>query len=66
MDIYQMELMGRILDDYFLRKCIKDLYEEYFDSIRNDQDIMKSFCLKYNVEEKYVIVYVNYLKDIEI
>ena len=29
-------------------------------------DTMKSFCSKYNVEEKHVIAYVNHLKDIEI
>ncbi|PFX29121.1 hypothetical protein AWC38_SpisGene6154 [Stylophora pistillata] len=44
----------------------QDLYEEHSDSIRNDQDTMKSFCSKYNVEEKHVIAYVNHLKDIEI
>ncbi|CAH3158915.1 unnamed protein product, partial [Pocillopora meandrina] len=66
MDIYQTESTGRTPDDYLPRKCIKDLYEEHSDSIRNDQDTMKSFCSKYNVEEKHVIAYVNHLKDIEI
>ncbi|CAH3172655.1 unnamed protein product, partial [Porites lobata] len=32
----------------------------------NRWDTMKSFCSKYNVEEKHVIAYVNHLKDIEI
>ena len=66
MDIYQTESTGRTPDDYLPRKCIKYLYEEHSDSIRNDQDTMKSFCSKYNVEEKHVIAYVNHLKDIEI
>ena len=65
-DIYQTESTGRTPDDYLPRKCIKYLYEEHSDSIRNDQDTMKSFCSKYNVEEKHVIAYVNHLKDIEI
>ena len=66
MDIYQTESTGRTPDDYLPRKCIKYLYEEHSDSIRNDQDTMKSLCSKYNVEEKHVIAYVNHLKAIEI
>ncbi|CAH3033710.1 unnamed protein product, partial [Porites lobata] len=60
------ELFMEFCHDYLPRKCIKYLYEEHSDSIRNDQDTMKSFCSKYNVEEKHVIAYVNHLKDIEI
>ena len=52
--------------DYLHRKCLKDLYDEHSDSIINDRDTIKSFCAKYNVDEKHVITYVNHLKDIDI
>ena len=40
--------------------------DEHSDSIIYDWDTIKSFCTKYNVDEKHVITYVNHLKDIDI
>jgi len=42
------------------------LSEEHSISVINDGDTIKSFCSKYNVDEKRVITYVNHLKDIDI
>ena len=66
MDVYQTKSTGRTPDDYLPRKCLKDLYDKHSDSIINDRDTIKSFCTKYNVDEKHVITYVNHLKDIDI
>ena len=66
MDVYQTESTGRTLDDYAPRKFSKDLSEEHSISVTNDGDTIKSFCPKYNVDEKRVITYVNHLKDIDI
>ena len=66
MDVYQTKSTGRTPDDYLPRKCLKDLYDKHSDSIINDLDTIKSFCTKYNVDEKHVITYVNHLKDIDI
>ena len=45
---------------------MKDLYEDDTVSVINDGDTIKSFCSKYNVDEKHVITYINHLKDIDI
>ena len=66
MDAYQTESTGRTLDDYAPRKFSKDLSEEHSISLTNDGDTIKSFCPKYNVDDKRVIIYVNHLKDIDI
>ena len=66
MDVYQTKSTGTTPDDYLPRQCLKDLYDEHSDSIINDRDTIKSFCTKYNVDEKHVITYVNHLKDIDI
>ena len=66
MDVYQTKSTGRTPDDYLPRKCLKDLYDKHSDSIINDRDTIKSFCTKYNVDEKHVITDVNHLKDIDI
>lgn len=66
MDVYQTESTGRTPDDYAPRKCSNDLSEEHSISVINDGDTIKSFCSKYNVDDKRVIIYVNHLKDIDI
>ena len=66
MDVYQMKSTNRTPDENLPRKCLKDLYDKHSDSIINDQDTIKSFCTKYNVNEKHFITYVNHLKDIDI
>ena len=43
---------------------MKDLHEEHSVSVITDRDTIKNFCLKYNVDEKRVITYINRLKDI--
>ena len=53
---------GRTSDDYLPRKFLKDLYYAHSDSIINDRDAIKSFCTKYDVDEKHVITYVNHLE----
>ena len=50
---------GHTPDDYPPRKCLKDLHEEHSVSVINDGDTIKSFCSKYNVDEKHVITYIN-------
>jgi len=55
MDVFQTESTGRTPDDYLTRKCLKDLHEEHSVSVINDGDTIKSFCSKYNVDEKHVI-----------
>ena len=50
---------GHTPDDYPPRKCLKDLREEHSVSVINDGDTIKSFCSKYNVDEKHVITYIN-------
>ena len=57
---------GHTPDDYPPRKCLKDLHEEHSVSVINDGDTIKSFCSKYNVDEKLVITYINRIKDINI
>ena len=47
------------MPDYLPRKCLKDLHEEHSVSVINDGDTIKSFCSKYNVDEKHVITYIN-------
>ena len=54
------------LDDYLPRKWLKDLHDEHSGSVINDGDTIKSFCSKYNVDEKHVIIYINHLKVIDI
>ena len=66
MDVFQKESTGRTPDDYLPRKCFKDLHEKYSVSVINDGDTIKSFCSKYNVDEKHVITYINHLKVIDI
>ena len=66
MDVFQTESTGRTPDDYLPRKCLKDLHEEHPFSVINDGDAIKSFCSKYNVDEKPVITYINHLKEIYI
>ena len=45
---------------------MKDLHEDDSVSVINDGDTIKSFCSKYNVDEKHVIIYITHLKDIDI
>ena len=66
MDVFQTESTGRTPDDYLPRKWLKDLHEKYSVSVINDGDTIKSFCSKYNVDEKHVITYINHLKVIDI
>ena len=66
MDVCQTESTGRTPDDYLPRKCLKDLHEEHSVSVIKDVDTIKSFCSKYNVDEKHVIPYINRIKDINI
>ena len=42
MDVYQTKSTGTTPDDYLLRQCLKDLYDEHSDSIINDRDTIKS------------------------
>ena len=65
-DVFQTESTGKTPDDYLPRKCLKDLHEEHSVSVINDGDTIKSFCSKYNVDEKPVITYINGLKEIYI
>ena len=66
MDVFQTESTGRTPDDYLPRKCLRDLHEEHSVSVINDGDTIKSFCSKYNIDEKHVITYINRLKEINI
>ena len=45
---------------------MKDLYGDDSVSVINDADTIKSFCSKYNVDEKHVITYITHLKDIDV
>ena len=65
MDVYETPTTGRTPDDYQLRKCLKDLYEQNAISAGNPNTVA-AFCATYNGEEKHVIEYLGHRNDINI